>query len=149
MSREQGHDTARADTLLDDFVRPREHRRRDREAEGLGGLQVDDELELGRLFDREVTGLGTFEDPVDLSGEAGNVLQGRGSVGEQPTRLGELPVITDRRQAAPRRGNSNTFQVRAKPREVRHHHRAVACALRGWEERVDVSWSLQWNVRNL
>src|SRR5204862_4519251 len=33
--------------LLDDFVRPLQQGRRDRQAEGLGGLEVDDQLELG------------------------------------------------------------------------------------------------------
>jgi len=39
--------------LLDDLVRSQEHRLRDREPEGLGGLEVDDQFELGRLLDRE------------------------------------------------------------------------------------------------
>jgi hypothetical protein len=30
---------------MDDFIRSRQQRRRDRQAEGLGGLEVDDELE--------------------------------------------------------------------------------------------------------
>jgi hypothetical protein len=37
--------------LLNDLIRPRQHRRRDREAEGLRGLQVDHELELRGLLD--------------------------------------------------------------------------------------------------
>src|SRR5437016_393835 len=37
--------------LLDDLVRPPQHRLRDRQAERLGGLEVDDQLELGRLLD--------------------------------------------------------------------------------------------------
>jgi hypothetical protein len=41
--------SARSEPLLYDFIRPRQHRGRDRQAEGLVGLQVDDELELGRL----------------------------------------------------------------------------------------------------
>src|SRR5215470_13199175 len=47
---------------LNDLIRPRQHRRRDGQAERLGGLEVDDELELGRLLDREIGGLGTLED---------------------------------------------------------------------------------------
>jgi hypothetical protein len=35
---------------LDDLVRPQQQRLRDRQAEGLGGLEVDDQLELGRLL---------------------------------------------------------------------------------------------------
>src|SRR5215813_563219 len=46
-----------ADHLLDDLIRPPQHRRRDRQAERLGGLEVDDQLELGGLLDRKVTGL--------------------------------------------------------------------------------------------
>src|SRR5262245_42995590 len=37
--------------LLDYFIRPRQQRWRDREAEGLGGLEVDGQLELRRLLD--------------------------------------------------------------------------------------------------
>ena len=35
--------------LLDDLVRPPQHRRRDRQPERLRGLEIDDQLELGRL----------------------------------------------------------------------------------------------------
>jgi hypothetical protein len=38
-------------SLLHDHIRPRQHRLRDREAEGLRGLEVDHQLELGRLLD--------------------------------------------------------------------------------------------------
>jgi hypothetical protein len=37
--------------LFDDFVRPRQHRRRDREAEGLGCLQIGSRTRTGGLFD--------------------------------------------------------------------------------------------------
>src|SRR5713101_6164939 len=42
--------------LLDHLIRPQEERLRDRQAEGLGGLEVDDKLELGRLLDGKVRG---------------------------------------------------------------------------------------------
>jgi hypothetical protein len=35
---------------FDDFIRPRQHIRRDRQANLFGGFQIDDELELLRLF---------------------------------------------------------------------------------------------------
>src|SRR5262249_23556388 len=50
---------------LNYLIRPRQQRRRDGQAEGLGGLEVDDQLELGGLLDGEVGGLGTLEDLVD------------------------------------------------------------------------------------
>src|SRR5262245_40209761 len=40
-----------AHDLLDDLVRPRQQRRRDREPEGLGGLEVDDQFKVRGLFD--------------------------------------------------------------------------------------------------
>src|SRR5262249_34554845 len=42
---------ARRRRSLDHLVRPHEHRRRDRQLEGLRGLQVDHHLELRRLLD--------------------------------------------------------------------------------------------------
>ena len=56
--------------LLDDLVRSEQQRLRDREAERLRRLQVDDQLELGGLFDREVSGLGSLEDLVNVGGGA-------------------------------------------------------------------------------
>jgi len=43
--------------ILDDLVCPPQHRRRNCEAERLGCLQIDDQLELGRLLDGEIGGL--------------------------------------------------------------------------------------------
>src|SRR6266851_4683654 len=40
--------------LLNDFIRPLQQRRRDRQPEGLGGLEVDDQLELRGLLHRHV-----------------------------------------------------------------------------------------------
>jgi hypothetical protein len=45
---------------LDDLIRPGQQRRRDRETERLGGLEVDDELELGGLLNRQIRRLGAI-----------------------------------------------------------------------------------------
>jgi hypothetical protein len=55
-----------ASASLDDLVRPRQQRRRDREAERLGGLEVDHELELGGLLDGQIARLRALEDLVDI-----------------------------------------------------------------------------------
>jgi hypothetical protein len=39
-----------------------EERRRDGEAQGLGGLEVDDQLELAGLLDGQVSRFGAFQD---------------------------------------------------------------------------------------
>src|SRR6516225_7653916 len=51
-----------APRLPDHLVGGRQQRFRDGEAEKLGRLKVDDELELGRLQHRQVGGLGAVED---------------------------------------------------------------------------------------
>jgi hypothetical protein len=68
--REAARRLARARPLLNDLVRPRQHGRRDREAERLGGLHIDDQLERGRLLDGQVARLGAFEDLVHEVGGA-------------------------------------------------------------------------------
>src|SRR5438477_6063568 len=50
---------------LDHLVGPCQHRWRDRQAERLGSLHVDDQLELGRLLDRHVACLAALEDAID------------------------------------------------------------------------------------
>jgi hypothetical protein len=50
--------------LLEDLGGLEQHVVGDGEAEGLGGLEVDDELELAGLLDRKISRLGAFEDAV-------------------------------------------------------------------------------------
>src|SRR5437899_3210909 len=45
---------ARASRSLDELVSPHENRLWDRQAEGLGGLQIDDDFVTPRLVDRQV-----------------------------------------------------------------------------------------------
>src|SRR5438445_725287 len=54
--------------LLDDPVGPQQERRRDRQAERLGGLKINDELQFGGLLDGEIRGLGALEDLVHEGG---------------------------------------------------------------------------------
>ena len=63
--------------LLDDLVCPQEQRRRDRQAQRLGGLEVDHQLELRRLLDGQVTGPGALEDLVHV-GRQRESLRGEG-----------------------------------------------------------------------
>ena len=55
---------------LDHLVRPIQQRLRDRQADLLCRLEIDDELKLRRLLDGQVSGLGAFENPVHVVGGA-------------------------------------------------------------------------------
>src|ERR1700675_2359422 len=61
--------------LFDHLIRALQERRGDREAERLGGLEIDDQLELLRLFDWKVGGLGALEDLVNVGGGAAEQLK--------------------------------------------------------------------------
>src|SRR6266700_1147464 len=52
------------------LTKPLQERRRNRQAEGLGGLEVEDQIELCRLLDGEVCRVGALENLVDVSGGA-------------------------------------------------------------------------------
>ena len=45
---------------LDHHICSSQHVRRNRQTDLLGCIEIDDELELGRLFDWKVSGIGTF-----------------------------------------------------------------------------------------
>src|SRR5207249_9593141 len=69
--------------LFDDSVRPSEDGLRNRQPQGLGGLQVDDQVELRRLLDREVCWIGALENLVDVDRcPAAGVSEARGVVHE-------------------------------------------------------------------
>src|SRR5262249_47590203 len=53
--------------LLDHLVRLEEQRRRDREVQGLCGLEINDQLKLHGLLNREVSRLGAFQYPVHVT----------------------------------------------------------------------------------
>lgn len=53
---------------LNHFIRAQPQRLRNRETERFGSLEVDAQLEFGRLLDGQVGGFGTLEDLVDVLG---------------------------------------------------------------------------------
>ena len=70
-------------SLSDYPVRPRQYGRRNRQADLLCRLQVDDELELRRLLYGKLGRLGAFENFVDVRGGASKQLDESWCVGRQ------------------------------------------------------------------
>jgi len=64
---ELGTTWAQTCLLLDGLICPQQDRLRYRQAEGLGGLQVDDQLEPRWLLNRKVGGLGAFQNLVHVA----------------------------------------------------------------------------------
>ena len=69
-----------------------QQRLRDRDSQRFGCLQVDDQLETGRLLDRDVGRLGALQHLVHQMGRAAQLIGGRRAVGEQRTCIGLAAV---------------------------------------------------------
>src|SRR5262245_13646214 len=63
-------DTNARAALFDDLVGAGDYLVRDRKAERLGGLEIDDQFIFGRLLHRQIGRVGTFENFVDVGRRA-------------------------------------------------------------------------------
>src|SRR5439155_17477767 len=93
-----GISSARSLHLLDDLVRPEQERLRHRESERLGGLEVDDQLELGRLLDGQIPGLRTLENLVHVGGGAAVQVRKVRAIGHETPGIHSLPPRVHCRQ---------------------------------------------------
>src|SRR5262245_66342910 len=78
------------------LVGEREQPVRNLEAERLGGLEVDHQLELGRLLDRQIARLGALENPADVNAGLAIGVRKVRSIAHQTPGCGVLPQIVDR-----------------------------------------------------
>src|SRR6266480_3325036 len=96
--------------LLDYLVRAEQYVLRNVDSERLRGLEVDHQLELGRLLDGKIRGPGALQNLVDV---LRRVVEGRGeviSIAEQPARD---RVIAQRRRHRQSGGLKQFLQPRA------------------------------------
>src|SRR5262245_6453807 len=77
-------------TFPDYFIRSRQHIRRNRQADLLGCLEIDDELKLFRLFDRKVCGLSAFQNFIYKSSSTPMQITNACPVSHEPTSLYEF-----------------------------------------------------------
>src|SRR4029453_191111 len=76
-----------AGPLLDHLIRPPQERRRDGQAERLGGLEVDDQLKLRGLLYGQVGGIGAFQDLVHVGGGTPPYLRAVWTIAQQASPL--------------------------------------------------------------
>src|SRR5262249_6617592 len=100
----------------DELVRSDEEGLWDGKSKGLSGLEVDDELELGGLLDREISGLGPFENLVYVDGRPPHSVGDAWPIRQETARLGELTQPAHHRQPAPDRVVRNSCSVKNKHR---------------------------------
>src|SRR6516162_3912451 len=66
--------------------------------QGLGSLEVDDQLKLHRLLHGQIGGFGTFEDLIHEIGYAAEPVASTHRIGHQPSRLHKVSLPVHRRQ---------------------------------------------------
>src|SRR6516164_2907721 len=98
-------------TSLDHLVSAQQERLWDRQAEPLGGREIDDKFESGRLLDRNIAGLRTAQNLVDQLGGAPEQVWEVWSVGHQTARLNKRAGIEDRRQSRAERKRHDASTV--------------------------------------
>src|SRR5262245_31299903 len=82
---------------LDNPVRFHQKVRRYLEPQGPGGLEVDHQLELRRPFYREIRGLGSLEDLINVDCRTPVQISQIGSITHEATKLRKSLFIVDRR----------------------------------------------------
>jgi hypothetical protein len=87
--------------LFDHLVGAREQRWRHGEAERLGGGQVDDEIEFGRLLNRKIGRVGTFENLVNVAGGSASQVNHICPVGHERARCHKFSKTLKRWQQLP------------------------------------------------
>ena len=111
--------------------------RRDREAERLGGGQVDDQIKLGRLLDRQVARLCSAQNIVDVIGSTSEQVRKIRSIGHQTSRIDVLARAIDRRQPGAHSQNVDTNPV-GNDERVANNIKCIRSTLDGFEGGHDI-----------
>src|SRR5262249_9040472 len=83
--------------LVDDLVGKREQRSWYREPKSAGSLDIDDQLELARLQDRQVGGLFAVQNAARIISDLAYRVRKTRAIAYQAPRYGEITILEDRR----------------------------------------------------
>jgi hypothetical protein len=109
---------------MSDLVATREQRRRHYEAKFVCGLQIDDQLECGRLFDRQFGRSRAPKDTVHEEGRTARQISNARRVHDQASGFDVLPEGNHRRQSMFQRAFSN-FTTASDDHSIGGAHQAL------------------------
>ena len=110
------------------------------EAEHFGGVEIDDELELRGLLDRQVAGPLTFEDPRGVGTDLAITIGNAGAVPHQPAGGSEFALEVDGRHRVTYRQRGDLFAAADEERIGQDDQRADPELGQACEGRFDVAF---------
>ena len=110
---------------------------RHHEADCLGGREIDDQLEFGRLLHRKIAGLRPREDPPDIQPDRAPRALGLAPVADQATGLGKGAVVEDRRDRMADRERRELRAANIEERIGGDEKRAISLLDERCEGRID------------
>src|SRR5262249_43543964 len=123
---------------FDHLIRPCEERRRNRETEGLGGLEVDHQLELGWLLHGQIARLGPLEDLVDIDGGASGLLEEVRYIGHQATLTSVVLVLEHRGEPELNRAVQDPPAVKEEERIIQGEERIGTLSCQGGQGSLEL-----------
>src|SRR5271166_483807 len=129
-----------ATVSFDDLVGAGEDRWRDRQAERLGGVEIDDQLECCRLLDRRVGRLGALADLPDVNANPAMDNREAGPIADQAAGRGVLPARINRRNGMARGQYNELLAAVAEKRISLDNERIGLHLVEGSESRVDLAF---------
>src|SRR5262245_28524896 len=109
------------------------------QAERLRGLQVDDELELGRLQYRQLGGLAALEDDAGINADLTEHVCDAGAVAHQQAGFDHLTIGTTRRHPVPRRQRGKLAAATVEEAIASDQQGVGALTPKGSKSRIDLA----------